>query len=425
MKKLIYLITLIILAFACKNEVKEETKTNEITFDEATMRKADSLAHALIITDGHVDLPYRLKSQGITTINEENGNLVIDAGEGDFDFNRAREGGLDAPFMSIYIPASYQEEEGGAKALADTLIDLVESIANTYPDKYALAGTPAQVEQNFQENKISLPMGMENGAPIESNLENVKYFFDRGIRYITLTHSKDNEISDSSYDTAATHGGLSPFGRSVVEEMNRVGIMVDVSHISDSAFYDVMEVTAVPVIASHSSCRHFTPGFERNMSDELLKALAENGGVIQINFGSTFLDSASQKNRNENREKLQKLLDEKGLTGKDSAGQEIINKFNEANPFQYSDVYKVADHIDHVVKVAGIDHVGLGSDYDGVGDTLPIGLKDVSEFPNLIAALLERGYSEDDIAKICYKNVFRVWNEVLNHAQTAQNQQAL
>lgn len=425
MKKTIYAIFLISTFLACntereKEETTQEDTNDEISFDETTMQKADSLAQAFIITDGHVDLPYWLRNQGVMEVTQENGDLVIDAGEGDFDYQRAKEGGLDAPFMSIYIPASYQEE-GGAKELADSLINLVESLTKTYPDKYALAGSPAEVEQNFEQGKISLPMGMENGAPIGENLENVKYFFDRGIRYITLTHSKVNKISDSSYDTARTHGGLSEFGKEVVKEMNNVGIMVDISHISDSAFYDVMAITQVPAIASHSSCRHFTPDFERNMSDEMIKRLGENGGVIQINFGSNFLDSASAQSRERNRAKLQQMLQEKGLTHMDSAVKPMIDKFYEENPYLYSDVYKVADHIDHVVKVAGIDHVGFGSDYDGVGDTLPKGLKDVSDFPNLIAVLLDRGYSEEDIAKICYKNVFRVWNEVLNQGQQ-QNQ---
>lgn len=406
MKKLLILSLTALTIIGCKNENTENN--SETMNEEAIMRKADSLAQALIIVDGHVDLPYRLKEKGIDRITEENGAQIIGEGEGDFDFERAKEGGLDAPFMSIFIPAEYQET-GGAKALADSLIDLVESITNTYPDRFALANNPEEVRQNFEAGKVSLPMGMENGAPLESNLENVQYFFDRGIRYITLTHGKDNEISDSSYDTTATHQGLSSFGRDVVKEMNNVGIMVDVSHISDSAFYDVMEVTTVPVIASHSSCRHFTPGFERNMSDELIKRLAENNGVIMINFGSDFLETESQ----ESKDKLRKELQEKGLSPEDEEAREIID----ANPYKYSNAAKVADHIDRVVEIAGIDHVGLGSDYDGVGDTLPEGLKDVSDFPNLLAELIRRGYSDEDIEKICYRNIFRVWNAVLDHGQ--------
>lgn len=286
--------------------------------------------------------------------------------------------------MSIYIPALYQKT-GGAKALADSLILLVHSITTTYPDKFALAGSPQEVERNFSEGKISLPMGMENGAPIEGDLSNIEYFFKRGIRYITLSHGKDNEITDSSYDTTATHGGLSSFGRDAVKEMNRVGMMVDVSHISDSAFFDVMEVTEVPVIASHSSVRHYTPGFERNMSDELILALAENGGVIQINFGSDFIDQESRDTRDQKEEEMMDKLEEQGLTPEDSTAQPVIERFLEENPYPYSNVQKLADHIDHVVELAGIDYIGLGSDYDGVGDTLPEGLKDASDYPNLIA----------------------------------------
>lgn len=415
--RLRFILPLLALALTgCKNDNKQNTENDEAAAEAAIMRKADSLAQAYIITDGHIDLPYRLKNEGIALITKENGPTVIDAGIGEFDFERSRKGGLDAPFMSVYIPAELQKE-GGAKALADSLIDLVKSIATTFPDQYALANSPADVEQNFKEGKISLPMGMENGAPIESDIKNVEYFFNRGVRYITLSHGMDNEITDSSYDTTSTHGGLSDFGRKVVEEMNRVGIMVDVSHISDSAFFDVMEVTKVPVIASHSSARKFTPGFERNMSDELIKAMGKNGGVIQINFGSDFLDIESQESGNQNNEKLQKELEERGLTESDTLGAAYIEQFKKENPYRFSTVEKVADHIDHVVDLVGIDHVGLGSDYDGVGDSLPEGLKDVSQYPNLIAELLRRGYSDEDIAKICFKNVFRVWNKVLDHAK--------
>src|SRR5690606_10607749 len=231
--RLKFILPLLALAIiGCKNENSENTENNEASTEASIMRKADSLAQAFIITDGHIDLPYRLRSEGIMLITKENGATVIDAGIGEFDFERSRKGGLDAPFMSVYIPSKLQKE-GGAKALADSLIDLVESIATTYPDHYALAGSPADVEENFKAGKISLPIGMENGAPIEGDIKNVEYFFNRGVRYITLSHGLDNEITDSSYDSTATHGGLSDFGRKVVEEMNRTGIMIDVSHISD------------------------------------------------------------------------------------------------------------------------------------------------------------------------------------------------
>ncbi len=359
-------------------------------------RHAEELAHRYIITDGHVDLPFRLRIRNFRFEKEFIG-IPVETEEGDFDYVRAKEGGLDAPFMSIYIPARRQLD-GTAKVFADSLIDMVQGIAEAIPDKFALARTPDEVEANFAKGLISLPMGMENGAPIMDDLANVKYFYDRGIRYITLTHSKDNQICDSSYDSTRTWKGLSPFGREVVAEMNRVGIMVDISHVSDQTFYQVIEMTRAPVIASHSSCRKFTPGFERNMSDDMIRKLGENGGVIQINFGSTFLDGEVADYRS-------------AMRGSDGQDQEPDPEL------MFADVQKVADHIDHVVALAGIDHVGLGSDFDGVGDSLPTGLKDVSQYPNLIAELLSRGYSDEDIEKICYKNVFRVWRQVESVAE--------
>jgi len=401
------------LAFmlACQTEIKKEI--SQMTDDEI-MAYANELAQKYIITDGHVDLPYRLKVKNFRLEKEYLG-IPIETEEGDFDYVRAKQGGLDAPFMSIYIPSSYQIT-GGAKELADSLINMVRGIAEAHPDKFALAGTPQEVRAAFNEGKISLPMGMENGAPIGDDLSNVKYFFDRGIRYVTLTHGKDNLICDSSYDTTRTWGGLSPFGREVVLEMNRVGMMVDISHVSDDTFYQVVELSKAPVIASHSSCRKFTPDFERNMSDDMIKKLGENGGVIQINFGSSFLDGELTKKNNENRQKLGEILRAQGLNPRDEAAKEIIAEFRKDNPSLFADVETVADHIDHVVSLVGVDHVGLGSDYDGVGDSLPTGLKDVSQYPNLIYVLLKRGYSEEDIEKICSGNVFRVWQKVIDVA---------
>jgi len=408
-------ISIITLLFSCGQQRAEENVS------EPTLEEAEALAKKYIITDGHVDLPFRLVVQmfRFQKIMED----VSVRTDGNFDYVKAKEGGLDAPFMSIYIPSSRQKD-GTAKVLADSLIDIVENITVEHPDKFALAKTPEDVEANFEKGLISLPMGMENGAPIMDDLGNVEYFYEKGIRYITLTHSTDNQICDSSYDSTYTWNGLSPFGEEVVKEMNRVGIMVDVSHISDSTFYDVMKLTKAPAIASHSSCREFTPGFERNMNDDMIKKLAENGGVIQINFGSTFIDGSLREVSRANRSKVRDFMAENGYTNyRDSAVTAYAKQVNAENP-PYSDVQKVADHIDHVVSLVGVDHVGFGSDYDGVGDTLPEGLKDVSMYPNLILELLKRGYSEEDIEKICYKNVFRVWKEVAQVAADLQKEQA-
>jgi membrane dipeptidase len=414
--KIVYFCSLAFVFAACHTADKA---SNFSALPEAEIERiADSLAQTFIIVDGHVDLPYRLNIKNFR-LEREYLQIPVSTTEGDFDYERAKKGGLDAPFMSIYIPAIQQRKPDMGKTLADTLINMIKGIARALPDKFALAKTPSEIEANTRAGKISLPMGMENGAPIAHDLANVRYFFDRGIRYITLTHSKDNQICDSSYDTTATWNGLSPFGEEVIAEMNKTGIMVDISHVSDSTFYDVMKITRAPAIASHSSCRAFTPGFERNMSDDMIRALARNGGVIQINFGASFLDSVARKN-DALRDSLESILASKNLTSRDPEAQSIIDEFAKDHKTLYSDVERVADHIDHVVKLVGIDHVGIGSDYDGVGDSLPLGLKDVSTYPNLITELLKRGYSAEDIEKVCSKNVFRVWNKVIEVAAQSQ-----
>lgn len=397
-----------ILIVACKGE--KQSADN----DDKLREEAKQLAQKFILVDTHVDLPYRLQIKNFR-LERQYINIPVSSTEGDFDYERAKKGGLDAPFMSIYIPSIRQLQPDKGKSLADSLINMVEYITTQLPDKFALAGSPAEVQANTLAGKISLPLGMENGAPIGNELENVQYFFKRGIRYITLTHGKDNQICDSSYDTLNTWKGLSPFGEKVVAEMNRVGIMVDISHVSDSTFYDVLKVTKAPLIASHSSCRHFTPGFQRNMSDDMIRALGKNGGVIQINFGASFLDSTARVNA-KLLDSLEVILAAKNLTSRDSAAQPIIDQFAKRHADLYADVERVADHVDRVVQLAGIDHVGIGSDYDGVGDALPVGLKDVSDYPNLIYVLLKRGYKSEDIEKICSGNVFRVWSKTLELA---------
>ncbi len=416
MKKL-FALSAIALFYACSQTPREDATPDISAMSEAELQTyATELAKKTILIDGHVDLPYRMEVKGFM-LQKQVEDVSVET-EGDFDYPKAKAGGLDAPFMSIYIPAQYQET-GGAKEFADSLITMVSQLPDEFPELFALAGTPMEVETNFEQGLVSLPMGMENGAPIGDDIANVKYFFDRGIRYITLTHSKDNQICDSSYDTTYTWNGLSPFGEDVVAEMNKWGIMVDISHITDSAAFDVLKIAKAPVIASHSSCRKFTPGWERNMPDNLIQAMAENGGVIHINFGSNFLSEEVSNNRDKMSEDLINYRTENGLTRDDSAYVAYAKKYAEENDV-YADIQIVADHIDHVRNLVGIDYVGLGSDYDGVGDSLPKGLKDVSQYPNLIVELLKRGYSEEDIAKICYKNTFRVWNKVIEVANELQ-----
>jgi membrane dipeptidase len=385
----------------------EKTKKSVVIATVDQEKLAIEISKKYIITDGHIDVPYRLES--------EFENVAEHTAHGDFDFPRAVAGGLDAPFMSIYIPASL-EKTGGSKALADKLISMVEDIVKEAPDKFALAHSTAEVKENFAKGIISLPMGMENGSPIEGDLANLKHFYDRGIRYITLTHSKANHISDSSYDEARPAGGLTDFGKTLVVEMNNIGVMVDVSHISDDAFNDVMAISKVPVIASHSSARHFTPGFERNMSDDMIKTLAKNGGVIQINFGSSFINQEAIEYGKLRKAAIKLFTADNKVEEKSDEVKAFKIAYKIKHPYPFASLSDVLDHYDHVVKLVGIDYVGIGSDYDGVGDSLPNNLKDVSSYPNLIEGLLKRGYSEQDIAKILSGNVMRVWKAVEAYA---------
>jgi len=369
--------------------------------DTATM--ARDLARRTLILDTHVDVPYRLQErwEDVTGPTED----------GDFDLPRAREGGLDAAFFSIYVPASYQER-GGAKEFADELIGQVEGIVASSPERIALARSVADVRRDFAAGRFSVLLGMENGAPIEDDLANVDHFRDRGIRYVTLTHSRDNQICDSSYDESRTWGGLSPFGHEVVREMNRAGIMVDVSHVSDDAFWQVLGVARAPVIASHSSCRAFTPGWERNLSDEMIQAIARNGGVVQINFGSTFLRDDVRQRSDATQRHLREYAEEHHLARDSQELQEYRDAYVRGHPAGYATLEDVVAHVEHVVDLVGVDHVGFGSDFDGVGDSLPVGLKDVSDYPNLVAALLARGFTREDVEKICSGNLLRVLGEV-------------
>ncbi len=245
---------------------------------------ARQLAHDAVIVDTHIDAPSELLKQW-----KDLGELS----EGrQFDYPKAREGGLDIAFMSIYTSAN-EDETGKAWQIANTQIDAVEALVARHPEKFALLTSPADVERLRAGGRVLLALGMENGAPIDEDLSQIARFHARGVRYITLAHSRANRISDSSYDPNHRWHGLSPFGEKVVAEMNRLGVMVDVSHLSDQAIAAAVKTSRVPVIASHSAFRHFTPGFERNISDELAKAVAAKGGVIQIPFGIPFINKKS------------------------------------------------------------------------------------------------------------------------------------
>ena len=335
---------------------------------------AQELAQEIIIIDTHLDTPIQLYMQ-----QDKNGTYedITKKTSLHFDYERALSGGLNVPFFVIFTPPS-AEDKGTAFKMANEIIQILEDIKKKSPNKFRLVKSPDEITNN--KSVMQIVYGMENGAPIESKLSNIELFSDMGISYITLAHSKSNHISDSSYDENKNWGGLSPFGREVVAEMNKQGVMIDISHVSDAAFYEVLRLTKTPVIASHSSLRHFVPGFERNVSDDMLKELAKNGGVIQICFGSEFI----------------------------------------AEKRKYPDlvvtVEDVADHIDRVKQLVGIDYVGIGSDYDGWRN-FPVGLEDTSTYPNLIEELLKRNYTKEEIKKVFGENLLRVWRAVENYSK--------
>ncbi|MEM7218831.1 MAG: dipeptidase [Pseudomonadota bacterium] len=369
---------------------------------------AYEIAERALIVDTHIDLPYRLHVK-----NED----VSRAAGGDFDFPRAQQGGLNAAFMSINVPASV-DAQGGAAALADELIGDMEALMRAAPEQFAAAHCVADLAAAKAAGRISLPLGMENGGPIAGSLDELRRYFRRGVRSIALAHSRSNHIADSSYDSEEHWGGLSPFGVELVAAMNTLGVMVDISNLSDQAAWDVLEVSQAPVIASHSSLRHFTPGWQRNMSDEMVVALGRAGGVIQINYGSSFVTQQARAYAERLAAAASAYAINRGIDAAHPAVGEFREQYRAAYPYPYAATDHVLDHIDRAVELAGIDAVGIGSDFDGVGDTLPIGLKDVSSYPALIAGLLDRGYALADIQKILGGNLLRVWraNEVFGEA---------
>ncbi len=363
---------------------------------------ARKLAQDAVIVDTHIDSPTELMKQW------------LDLGEAqarEFDFPKAQAGGLDVAFMSIYTSPG-QDDDGTAESVANKMIDAVEKTARDNPDKFALLRSPRDIEALHRLGLVLLPMGMENGAPIGDNLDKLTFFFGRGVRYITLAHSANNRIADSSYALEKKWNGLSPFGREVVAEMNRLGMMIDVSHLSDAAVAQAVELSRTPVVATHSALRHFTPGFERNLSDELAKAIAAKGGVIQIPFGNAFVDTASAAQTQAYFVAYNDYLRQHTAGKTTQTVAEFDAEWDKTHPPLPVKMDAVLDQIDYGVKLVGIDHIGIGSDFDGVGGALPEGLKTVADFPNLIAGLQARGYGNAAIRKILGGNLLRVWRRV-------------
>ena len=368
---------------------------------------ATRLAQDAIIVDTHIDAPGILMDKWA--------DLGVEAKDREFDHPKSRAGGLDVAFMSIYTSPK-QDADGSAWHVANQMIDGVEALVQRHPGKFAILASPKDAARLIEGGRVLLPMGMENGAPLGDKLQNVQFFFDRGVRYITLAHSGNNRLADSSYARTKQWNGLSPFGRDVVREMNRLGMIVDVSHLGDASAKEAIALSRVPVIASHSAFRHFTPDFERNISDDIAKAVAAKGGVIQIPFGTAFIDPASATDTQARFRAIDEFdrnnaaLKAQGQPPKDRVA--FDKAWDAAHPVRASTLAQVLDQIDYGVKLLGIDHVGIGSDFDGVDGELPAELKTVTDFPHLVAGLQARGYNDADIRKILGGNLLRAWGAI-------------
>jgi len=358
--------------------------------------RARAIHAAGILIDGHNDLPYRLHSVGNFTLDKYDISKRLTSGQ--TDIPRLREGGLKAQFWSVFIGS---DQPHPARTVIEQ-IDLVKRMAARYPDAFEMAGTVDDVERIVAAGKIASLIGIEGGVAIENNFAQLRAFYELGARYMTLTHNSTLEWVDAANDKPK-HGGLTEFGERVVKEMNRLGMLVDISHVSADTMDDVLRVTKSPIIASHSSAYAVCP-VPRNVPDEILKKIKLNGGVVMVNFYTDFVVPADAKKRREAFLDLKNKIADPAA--REAEAKKLLAEDPKASRSPRGTIEDVADHIDHIVKIAGIDHVGIGSDFDGITST-PVGLADVSDYPRLTDELLRRGYSETDIHKILGRNVLR------------------
>ena len=349
-----------------------------------------------MLFDGHNDLPWRLRVEGDMSFNNIDVSKRLD--DGQTDVPRLRDGGLKAQFWSVYIPSEHPDP---ARTVIEQ-IDLVHRMIERYPETFALALSADDVERIVADGKIASLIGIEGGVAIENDLAMLRAFARLGARYMTLTHNTTLDWADAATD-APKSDGLSPFGERVVREMNRLGMLVDLSHVAPATMQDALRVSKAPVIFSHSSAYAIAP-HPRNVPDEVLALLPENGGVVMVNFFSGFVVPEYARESTAARDRL------RAENPDPEAFRTALTAWYRSHEFPRGTVATVADHIDHIVKVAGIDHVGIGSDYDGV-TSVPIGLEDVSCYPRLTEELLRRGYSEADVHKILGGNVLRAFRE--------------
>ena len=372
--------------------------------DDPIARKARKIHQRVLTLDTHADAPTMMQKEGfdvgVSHDTKRDGSQI--------DFPRMKQGGMDAMFFAVYVAQGPRTDSGHAEAKRNALhqFELIHQALKKYPDLAELATTPADAYRIQKAGKRAIFIGMENGYPIGKDLSMLKTYYDLGCRYMTLTHFANNLIGDSSTDPdGPIYGGLSDFGKQVVPEMNRLGILIDVSHVADSTFYDALALSKAPVIASHSNCRALCD-FPRNMTDDMIRAIAAKGGVVQVNFVSDYLKKPSDAHRVANTKirmaGVGKILSA-DMKARLAAQSDSVAKVYASERASLSDI---VNHIDHIVELVGIDHVGIGSDFDGGGGVN--GLEDVSQIENLTLELVRRKYSEADIAKIWGGNLLRV-----------------
>ncbi len=366
--------------------------------DDAALARARALLKSAILIDGHNDLPWAIRESD-TAPNDLAAYDLRSKTRGDTDLARLRAGGVGGQFWSVYVPA---DAPGGFARMQLEQIELARRVIARYPEAFGMALTAADVEREWKAGRIASLLGMEGGHAIENSLGALRAYHELGVRYMTLTHGKTLDWADSATDEAR-HGGLTPFGEEVVREMNRLGMLVDLSHVSPETMHDALRVSEAPVIFSHSSTRGVCD-HPRNVPDDVLRLLPRNGGVVMITFVAAFVSPEAAK-------VLAPLWKEAGERTKDvkdpEARRRIWRELAAKVEVPKATLAQVADHVEHARRVAGIDHVGLGGDYDG-NDAWPVGLEDVSGYPNLFAELIRRGWSDEDLAKLAGGNVLRV-----------------
>lgn len=401
MKKLLTLFLLFPFAILAQKETK-------------LLRKAEKIHRKAFTVDTHADAPINMMKEGFDIAQKHN----FDEDGTQIDFPRMKEGGMDAMFFAVYLGQGKRSPEGNAEAKEKALkiFEKIHEAVKKNPDVAELAVSSKDGYRIEKAGKRAVFIGMENGWPVGNDLANLKLYYDLGLRYITLSHSFNNDICDSSSDPeGAEFNGLSKFGEEVVKEMNRLGIIIDISHVSDSTFYDVIRLSKAPVFASHSSCRALCNHW-RNMNDDMIRTLAKNGGVIQINFVPDFLKKPNEHHAVSIKELRMKMMRAETTAEEQKLIEQELKKLKEKYKSDIPTVKEAVDHIEHVIKLVGIDHVGIGMDMDGGGQLQEC--KDVSEIKNITIELLRRGYSAKDIKKIWGGNTMRVLSAVEKISKT-------